>query len=138
MIACSAFAAFALLSTPARAAETDPDPWIAPDKAAHFGVSTAIAAGTYAASAAVFDARGHALLASAGITLAIGAGKEVLDLTGFGDPSWKDFAWDGIGALTGMVIAWSVDLLVRGVGERHPAFGAPRAVRPRLPFAVVF
>ena len=77
-----------LASSPAAAADPDPDPWLATDKKLHFGVSAGIAAASYAASAAVFDARGHALLVAGGVTLAVGAGKELLDLAGYGNPSW--------------------------------------------------
>ena len=115
-----------LASSPAAAADPDPDPWLSTDKTLHFGVSAGIAAASYAASAAVFDARGHALLVAGGVTLAAGAGKEVLDLAGFGTPSWKDFVADVAGMIVGLAVAWSVDLVVRGVGDRHPLFVAPR------------
>jgi len=115
-----------LASSPAAAADPDPDPWLATDKTLHFGVSAGIAAASYAASAAIFDARGHALLVAGGISLAAGAGKELLDLAGYGTPSWKDFVADMAGTVVGLAIAWSVDLLVRGVSDRHPLFLAPR------------
>jgi uncharacterized protein YfiM (DUF2279 family) len=114
-----------LVSSSARAA--DPDPWFARDKAAHFGVATGIAAGSYAVAAAVFDARGHALIAAGAFTIALGAGKEAADLAGLGTASWKDFAWDGIGTVVGLAVAWTVDRLVRGGSPRHPPFGAPQA-----------
>lgn len=125
----------ALVSSLANAGETSADPWLASDKLAHFGVSTGIAVGTYATCAALLDARAQALLASAMVTSAIGVGKEALDLAGFGHASWKDLAWDGIGAFAGMALAWSVDLLVRGIGPRHPALGAPRAYAQPAVFA---
>jgi putative lipoprotein len=109
----------------AHAADPDPDPWIAKDKALHFGVSAVIASGTYAVSTAIFDARGHSLLAATGVTLAAGAGKELLDLAGYGTPSWKDFAADVAGMLVGLAVAWSLDLVIRGVDDQHPAFKAP-------------
>ncbi|MBX3212645.1 MAG: hypothetical protein KF850_11475 [Labilithrix sp.] len=112
--------------TSSSATAADRDPWLAQDKALHFGVSAGIAGGTYAAAAALFEARGHALLAAAGVTLAIGAGKEALDLAGFGTPSWRDFAANVAGTLVGLAVAWSVDLLVRGVGEHRPLVLAPR------------
>ncbi|MBX3204820.1 MAG: hypothetical protein KF764_07115 [Labilithrix sp.] len=115
----------ALVLASSTTAAADPDPWLAKDKALHFGVSAGIAGAAYAASASVFEARGHALLAAGGVTLAIGAGKEVLDLAGFGTPSWKDFAADVAGTIVGLAIAWSVDLLVRGVGEQQPLLRAP-------------
>lgn len=117
--------AVALLAPSVRAA--DPDPWLGTDKALHFGVSAAIAGGSYAAAAAVFDARGHALLASAGLTLGVGVGKEALDLAGFGDPSWRDVAADVAGTAVGLAIAWAIDLAVRGTGDAHPPLVAPRA-----------
>ena len=114
---------FVLLARDAQA--SDPDPWFGRDKALHFGVSGLIASGSYALSTAIFDARGHALLAAGGVTLAVGTGKELLDLAGYGDPSWKDFAADVAGTIVGLALAWSIDLLVRGVGNDHPLFLAP-------------
>jgi putative lipoprotein len=61
-------------------------------------------------------------------TLAVGAGKELLDMTGLGDPSWKDFTWDAVGTVAGLALAWSVDLLMGGVDAAHPALGSPRSV----------
>lgn len=122
-----ALSVVAALVTTSPAQAADPDPWIAEDKALHAVASGALASATYAAGAALLDARGHALLAAAGITLAIGAGKEALDAAGVGHPSWRDFTWDCIGAAAGLALAWSVDLLVRGVGPRRPLFARPIA-----------
>ena len=116
----------ALLAQPSAARAADPDPWLGKDKALHFGVSSLIAAGGYTIGAFVFDARGHALLAGATLSAAAGIGKETLDLAGYGDPSWKDLTWDGIGMVAGLVVAWSVDVLARGAGEKHPLIMAPR------------
>jgi putative lipoprotein len=129
-----------LLSFSSRSARAaDPDPWFAKDKALHFGVSAGIAGGTYAMGAALFDARGHALLAASGATLAVGAGKELLDLAGYGTPSWKDFAADVAGMIIGLAVAWSLDLAVRGVDDQHPLFRAPttssRSTASRLTLA---
>lgn len=110
----------------ARAADPDPDPWLGKDKALHFSVSAVIAAGSYAAGTAIFDARGHALVAAGGLTLAVGAGKELLDLAGYGDPSWRDFAADVAGTIVGLAVAWSLDLLVRGIDDRsQPILSTP-------------
>ncbi len=116
----------ALLALPSAASAADPDPWLGKDKALHFGASSLLAAGGYAIGAFVFDARGHALIAGAALAAAAGIGKETLDLAGFGDPSWKDLAWDGIGMVAGLAAAWSVDLLARGVSEQRPLILAPR------------
>lgn len=85
-------------------------------------MSTGLAAGGYTAGALLLDDRWKALAVGGGVTAAAGVGKELADLAGFGTPSWKDLAWDGIGLATGLLLAWSIDLLVRGVSHEHPAF----------------
>jgi hypothetical protein len=45
--------------------------------------------------------------------------KEGIDATGSGDPSWKDFTWDVIGAAVGLAVAWGVDAVVHG-GKMPP------------------
>jgi putative lipoprotein len=119
----------AACSVASAASADDADPWISRDKAFHFDVSAGIAAAGYAASAAwLVDARWKALAIGGGAALAVGAGKELLDATGIfgGDASWKDFAWDAIGTVAGLALAWSVDLLLGGVSNARPALGAPR------------
>jgi putative lipoprotein len=106
------------------------DPWLSRDKAFHFDVSAGIAAVGYAASAAwLVDARWKALAVGGALAIAAGAGKELLDVTRVfgGDPSWKDFTWDAIGAAAGLALAWSVDLMLGGIDGARPALGAPRA-----------
>ncbi len=110
-----------------RAQTADPDPWFGKDKALHFSISAGIAGVLYAGAATQFEARYPPLLLAGGATLAIGAGKELYDLSGHGDPSWKDFTWDVIGTFVGLGLAWGIDLLVRGVSDAHPLFGSPRA-----------
>jgi putative lipoprotein len=117
------------LSSSSSARAADPDPWLGKDKALHFAASGAIAAGGYTVGAFVFDARGHALVFGASLALAAGIAKEALDLTGLGDPSWKDLTWDVIGTATGVAAAWAIDLVVRGVSEKHPLLVAPRMDR---------
>ena len=101
-------AAFLVVSRPASAA--DDDPWWGPDKALHFGVSAGLAAGGYGAASLVFDGRGQRAAAGAGFALTLGAGKELYDLGGGGNPSWKDFTWDVAGTGVGVVLALLVDL----------------------------
>jgi len=129
----------ATLAAPAvaAAADPDPDPWISRDKALHFDVSAGIAAVGYGAGAGwLGDARWKALALGGGLALAAGAGKEIVDATGLfgGGPSWKDLAWDVIGAVAGLALAWTVDLCLGGVNAAHPALGAPAtgaaAVKP--------
>jgi putative lipoprotein len=108
-----------------RARAQDPDPWFGRDKALHFGASAIIAGGGYGLAATQFEARYPRLLIGGGLALAAGAGKELLDMTGFGDPSWRDFTWDVIGTATGLLVAWGIDLLVRGASAQHPLFADP-------------
>lgn len=120
--ALSAFLLASLAAPPARAAD---DAWTGTDKTVHFAASAGIAAGGYAVGTLAFDARGHALVLGGALSLVVGAGKEVADLAGAGTPSWKDFAWDAMGAVAGLAVSWGIDLLVRGVGDAHPLFVAP-------------
>lgn len=127
-------------STDASAA--DADPWTGTDKTLHFAVSSGIAVGAYTGGALFFDARRDALIFGGAVTLAIGAGKEIADLAGAGDPSWKDFTWDAIGAVAGLALAWGIDLLVRGVSDERPALSSPRpapsASQPHAPLVFSF
>lgn len=136
---CCLVAIFPLaVSAPARA---DDDPWIARDKALHFDASAGIAALTYAVSAGwIVDARWKALALAGGVTLAVGAGKELVDATHVfgGDPSWKDFAWDAIGAVAGLAIAWGMDLLLGGTGPERPLLAAPTTAFASSAIAVHF
>jgi putative lipoprotein len=91
----------------------DDDAWLGPDKALHFGVSTAIASGSYAGSALLLDPAWQRALAAAGLTLSVGAGKELYDAGGHGDPSWRDFTWDVLGCAVGVGVALLIDLALR-------------------------
>ena len=97
-----------LAATPAAA---DDDPWLGGDKALHYGASLGLAASGYGAGALAFDGEPARLATGAGLALGAGAGKELLDLAGLGDPSWRDLAWDVAGAATGLALAWAIDRL---------------------------
>ena len=112
------------------ASPSQADEWTGTDKTIHFGVSAAFSATGYAVSAPLFDNRWAPLLIGTGVSIGLGATKELYDLSGRGDPSWKDFTWDVLGAVTGALLAWSIDCLVRGVSNRHPAFDSPSALVP--------
>jgi putative lipoprotein len=103
-------AALCLAATSASA--RDPDPWLGQDKALHFGVSVGLAGGGYAASALLLDAPWQRALAGGAFSLSLGAGKELYDLSGHGDPSWKDFTWDVAGTAVGLGIALLVDAAI--------------------------
>ncbi|HYQ43350.1 MAG TPA: hypothetical protein VER11_15320 [Polyangiaceae bacterium] len=102
--------ALALVSRPAAAGE--PDPWFGPDKALHFGVSMGLAAGGYAAVSPWLDSRAQRALAGGAFSLTLGAGKELWDLAGHGDPSFRDFTWDVLGTAAGVALAVGVDALI--------------------------
>jgi len=102
--------AAALVSTTAHAA--DPDPWFGPDKALHFGISVGLSAGGYGVSSLFLPKPYERAIAGGTFSLALGAGKELYDLSGHGDPSWKDFTWDVAGTAVGLGIALLVDALV--------------------------
>lgn len=99
------------LSRPVAAAD---DSWFGHDKAAHFGLSTVLAAGSYGVGAAVWDERWQATLLGLGVALGMGGAKELADLAGLGQPSWKDFTWDAVGAVVGVGVAFAFDLALRG------------------------
>ena len=107
--ACFAFGLFALTST-ARA--SDADPWFGRDKALHFGISVALSAGGYATSSIWLDRSAERALASGTFSLTLGASKELWDLSGHGDPSWRDFTWDVIGTAVGTSLALAGDALL--------------------------
>jgi putative lipoprotein len=117
--------AAALVSASAPALATppvaDPDPWWGKDKALHFGVSAGIAGAGYGLSALGTQDLRIRIAFGAGAGILAGAGKELLDLAGLGDPSWRDFAWDVVGTVVGVGISVSIDLLVRHLQPRAPA-----------------
>jgi len=107
----------------------DPDPFWGPDKALHFAAGGALAAAGYAVTTSFTEDRWKAFAIGGGVALGAGAMKEGLDALGSGDPSWKDFAWDAIGAAVGLGIAFAVDAAVRG---SWPPLSASRAMPAAL------
>lgn len=107
-----------LLARPARA--DDPDPWLGTDKALHFGVSAALAGTGYGVSSLVLDEPATRALAGAGFSLTLGASKELYDLAGHGDPSWKDVTWDIAGTAVGVGVALLVDALLSKEAKAEP------------------
>ena len=112
------------------AAADDSDKWLGPDKALHFGVSVGLAAGGYGASALVLERPWQRALVGGTFSLTLGAGKELYDLSGHGDPSWKDFTWDVVGTAVGLGIALLVDAaLTRDSSKQEPSRTARMAIR---------
>ena len=97
-------------AAPARAA--DEDPWWGHDKALHFGVSAGLGASGYAVSSLALDSRLERAAVGAAFSLTLGAGKELYDLSGGGNASWKDFTWDVAGTSVGVGLALLVDLII--------------------------
>lgn len=100
------------------------DEWFGADKALHFGASAGLAVGGYAASALVFEDRSARLAVGASLALTLGVAKELNDLAGHGNPSWKDLAWDVVGTVTGLAVAYVVDRFL--LGPLLPASGTAR------------
>jgi len=101
----------AMLAGPraARADSANADPWVGSDKLIHFAASGSLAVVGYAGASMLTENR--PLRIGAGATLAVSAGvaKELWDLDGHGDPSWRDLSWDLMGAATGLIVSAGVD-----------------------------
>ncbi|HEX4341042.1 MAG TPA: hypothetical protein VH062_34270 [Polyangiaceae bacterium] len=106
----------------------DPDPWLGQDKAIHFGVSAALAASAYGVSSLFLDRPWQRSVAGASFSLTLGAGKELYDLSGHGDPSWKDFTWDVAGTAVGVGIALLIDAAVSSTSARPRVSGTALAI----------
>jgi putative lipoprotein len=89
------------------------DEWWARDKALHFLASATIAGGAYAAGTLAWNSRVPTVGFALGVSVGVGAAKECWDGLGHGDASWKDFAWDVVGALAGVGLSFVVDTAVR-------------------------
>jgi putative lipoprotein len=112
--------AFAIvMATDARAQGIDS--WVGRDKALHLAAGSTLAAGGYALGALRLEDREKRIVAGIGLSLGVGAAKELYDRRSGGDPSWRDFTWGAAGAATGVTIAWLIDRL------RHPRRAKPAA-----------
>lgn len=99
----------------APAARAQPDPWFGRDKALHFGATAGLSVGGYAAARLTLDDRNTALAVGAGIAMGAGIAKELADLAGAGDASWRDLTWDAVGTATGLAFAWVFDRLLERI-----------------------
>ncbi len=118
---CAALApGLALLLVCGTASASDADPWFGQDKALHFSFSVVLSAGGYAASSAFLDSRTERVIAGSTFSLTLGAGKELWDLSGHGDPSWRDFTWDLVGTAVGVALAAGIDTLTNTKHDASP------------------
>ena len=108
---------------PLRAA--DADPWFGHDKVLHFEATASLAIVGYAGAAMVTTDRPTRVGAGAALALGAGIGKELWDLDGRGDASWRDLTWDLIGATTGVLLAAAIDWSI------HRIFDWPVGPRSR-------
>ncbi|HEY4117081.1 MAG TPA: hypothetical protein VGM56_04475 [Byssovorax sp.] len=99
--------------TPPRA-RAEADPWLGRDKLLHFSFSAVIAGGAYAFATLGPRSVGGRAAWAGGSGVLVGAGKEIIDLGGYGDPSWKDLAWDIVGVAVGASLAATIDASTRG------------------------
>ena len=104
-----------------RARAADPDPWFGRDKALHFSASAFLASGGYGVTALVSEDRRVRLAVGGGFAFSVGIAKELWDLSGHGDPSWRDLTWDALGTVTGLALAGVVDWTIHQVTSRPPA-----------------
>jgi putative lipoprotein len=104
----------------ARADSANADPWFGRDKLIHFAASGSLAVVGYAGASMLTENRPVRI--GAGATLALGAGvaKELWDLGGHGDASWRDLSWDVIGAATGLLVSVGVDWAVHRMFRPPP------------------
>jgi putative lipoprotein len=112
-LAAAALMASVLVAGPTHAQEADP--WFGRDKALHFSATATIAVVGYAGTSLFSDDRRTRAGVGAGLALGAGIGKELWDLGGRGDASGRDLVWDVVGTATGVLLAWTVDWLVRRV-----------------------
>ncbi len=103
------------------------DRFFGADKAAHFALSSYFAVGSYSLARAAGGSRLSCLLAGLGVPLALGAGKELYDSVSGGDASIRDFAWDALGAVFGLAVAWLVGEVLWPPLARSAARGDPAA-----------
>lgn len=103
----------------------DPDPWFGRDKFLHFGVSAAIAAGGYGLGKATIGGYAGPAILGSSLSLAAGATKELIDLAGYGDPSWRDLTWDVIGTAVGTGLCLGIDAIVHAASTSSSTSSPP-------------
>jgi putative lipoprotein len=75
------------------------DHWFAADKVKHFLLSAMVESVTYSASRALGADRRPAVMIGAGLTIAVGVGRELHDQHVGKGASGRDLVWDALGGL---------------------------------------
>lgn len=120
-IALAALLALSTTAAPLRAEPPDPDPWLGPDKALHFGVAAVITGGGYGVCALVADDMLSRSIVGVGFGVGAISFKEAIDWAGYGYPSAKDVFWGFAGLAVGLGVSISIDLAVRaGQPAKNP------------------
>ncbi len=98
----------------------DADPWFGHDKALHFAATASLAGVGYGGCAMFTDSRPTRVVAATTLAMGAGIAKEVWDLGGHGDASWRDLTWDVIGTATGVLVASAIDWMIRRARQPVP------------------
>ena len=107
-----------LLAPPVGRALDDP---LGADKAQHWGGCTVLSLGGYGAASLWSPDRGQRFLLGVSFSVFVGLGKELYDgVSGTGTASAWDLAWDGLGALTGGLVALLIDHWLSEVPVQQP------------------
>ena len=104
----------------ARADSASADPWLGRDKLLHFAASGSLAVVGYAGASMLTEDRPLRIAGGAGLAVGAGLAKELWDLDGHGDASWRDLGWDLIGAATGLLVSAGVDWAVHRMFRPPP------------------
>jgi putative lipoprotein len=104
----------------ARADAANADPWFSRDKLIHFAASGSLAVVGYAGASMLTENRAARLGTGAALAVGAGVAKELWDLQGHGDASWRDLSWDLIGAATGLLVSAGVDWAVHRMFRPPP------------------
>jgi putative lipoprotein len=96
------------------------DPWFGRDKLIHFSASGSLAVVGYAGASMLTENRPTRIGAGAALAVSAGVAKELWDLDGHGDASWRDLSWDLIGAATGLLVSVGVDWAVHRMFRPPP------------------
>ena len=79
------------------------------------------------------DDRRVRLAVGGAFAFSIGIAKELWDLEGHGDPSWRDLTWDAVGTVTGLAVAAAVDCAAEWMlGKAHVEARRRRTLIPSL------